>query len=324
VTSAAHREEQARLEAAAGWMTRLESGDLDDALAFDAWLSASPANQAAFDRVALVWTEFDGASAQVLAGLAARRSRRARGLPGAWMAAAGGMAAAAAVGAIFVMQPLPGGPRTETYAAKPAEQRVVRLPDGTQMALNGATNLRVSLGRSERRVTLDAGEAMFDVAADHARPFVIQAGDRTVTVVGTKFDVRRRGGHLTVAVLRGQVRVGPSDGSTPGVSLTPGQRLDHAEGRSDARLSRDDAGDAGSWRTGTLVYRDAPLGEVVEDLNAQFARPIKLADQHLANTRISGVFVLDNQDAVIRRLRLLAPFRAVASDASVTLEDVRR
>ena len=72
-----------------------------------------------------------------------------------------------------------------------------------------------------------------------------------------------------------------------------------------------------SWRTGRLIYRDQPLGDVVADLNQQFATPIALEDPGLAATRVSGVLVLDDQDAVIRRLALLAPlkratFRATA------------
>jgi len=74
-----------------------------------------------------------------------------------------------------------------------------------------------------------------------------------------------------------------------------------------------------AWRTGRLVYRGQSLGEVVADLNQQFATPIRIEDPSLAATPISGVLILDNQDAVIRRLSLLVPIRAVRSDAGVVL-----
>ena len=73
------------------------------------------------------------------------------------------------------------------------------------------------------------------------------------------------------------------------------------------------------WRTGRLVYRDQPLREVVADLNQQFAQPIRVEDPALAATPISGVLVLDDQSAVIRRLALLVPIEAVRSDAGVIL-----
>ena len=87
------------------------------------------------------------------------------------------------------------------------------------------------------RVSMPEGEAVFDVAADHSRPFLIAAGDRTVRVVGTRFDVRRRAGQLSVTVDRGVVEVRPNEVSTGrAFRLHPGQRLDHAQGAAEARV----------------------------------------------------------------------------------------
>jgi transmembrane sensor len=58
---------------------------------------------------------------------------------------------------------------------------------------------------------------------------------------------------------------------------------------------------------------------VVADLNQQFPRPILLEDPALAQIRVSGVLVLDSQDAVIRRLALLAPIRALPSAQGILL-----
>ena len=73
------------------------------------------------------------------------------------------------------------------------------------------------------------------------------------------------------------------------------------------------------WRAGRLVYRDQPLKDVVADLNQQFSTPIRIEDADLAATPISGVLVLDDQSAVIRRLALLVPVRAVPSQAGLVL-----
>jgi transmembrane sensor len=73
------------------------------------------------------------------------------------------------------------------------------------------------------------------------------------------------------------------------------------------------------WRSGRLVYRQQPLREVVDDLNQQFATPIRIEDAALAATPISGVLVLDDQAAVIRRLALLVPITTVRSGQGVVL-----
>jgi len=170
-------------------------------------------------------------------------------------------------------------------------------------------------------VVLPEGEALFDVAADKARPFRIDAGDRTVRVVGTRFDVRHRGTELAVTVERGVVEVRPGGDAVGKVyRLHPGERLDTQQATSSVQLSLADPQAAESWRSGRLIYRDQPLGDVVTDLNQQFAAaPIVLDDPALAKIPVSGVLVLDDQAAVIRRLALLAPIKALPSSQGVLL-----
>jgi transmembrane sensor len=231
-----------------------------------------------------------------------------------------GAAAAAAAAALVVLPQLDGGAQLETYSTGKGEHRTVRLADGSSLELNAGTRLSVRLSRHAREVTLDEGEAVFDVAHDARRPFLVAAGDRTVRDVGTQFDVRRRNGELSVTVAEGAVEVRPTQG-VPGKTyrLHPGQRLDHAEGQASVRVAAVQAAEVMGWRSGRLVYRDRPLGEVVADLNQQFPTPIRIEDATLAATPVSGVLVLDDQDAVIRRLALLAPFTAVHSDAGLIL-----
>ena len=112
----------------------------------------------------------------------------------------------------------------------------------------------------------------------------------------------------------------PADGATGrGFRLHPGQRLDHREGAPDVHLSVVDPAQIESWKAGRLIYRDVPLADVVADLNQQFAKPIVLQDAALGATPVSGVLVLDDQNAVIRRLALLAPIKALPSPQGVLL-----
>jgi transmembrane sensor len=141
-----------------------------------------------------------------------------------------------------------------------------------------------------------------------------------VRVVGTRFDVRHRGDQLSVTVERGVVEVRPN-GDAPGRvwRLHPGQKLDHAEGDPGVQVSAVDPAQAQSWTRGRLIYRDQALGDVVADLNQQFPRQILIEDPELARTKVSGVLVLDNQEAVIRRLALLAPIKALPSADGIVL-----
>jgi len=307
-------------EAAAGWIVRLQAEDLDeaDALAFDAWLAAAPANAAAYDDALRTWREFDVRAAAVRDGLRARRAPR----PGfrRLCAVAGAIAATIAVAAL-VIPALAPPPPTEVYATRTGEHRTVTLADGSRIDLNAGTRLRVTLRRHERQVVMEEGQAVFDVAADKRRPFLIAAGDRTVRVVGTQFDVRRRAGRVSVTVTRGTVEVAPNaQGSGQAYRLHPGQRLEHEEGAALAQVGAATPDQALGWRSGRLVYRDQPLSGVVADLNAEFPTPIRIGDPALAAMPISGVLIVDDEDAVVRRLALLVSAQAVPLDGGVVLQ----
>jgi len=319
--------DDARLASAADWVVRLQSADLGDADAteFDAWLEAHPGNAAAYDRTLGVTLDLQDAAPEIAEGLKQAPARRALS-PAArrgWLAAGGFAAAAALVVAVIPYSAFAPAP-AQSFATGKGEHRTVKLADGSTIELNAGSQLSVVLGRHERRVAMPQGEAIFDVAADKARPFLIEAGDRTVRVVGTRFDVRRRGAEFSVTVERGVVEVAPrgdKGGEAAGkvFRLHPGQRLDAAEGASAVQLSTADPQQVESWRSGRLIFRDEPLGDLVADLNQQFVKPITLADPALAQTRVSGVLVLDDEAAVIRRLALLAPVKPLPSGQGVLL-----
>jgi transmembrane sensor len=319
MTVASVQSEGARRQAAADWLARLAAPDLaeDELGRFDAWL-AEPANADAYDDALSVTLELQAAAPAVLGELAARPQRRPAAARG-WLIA-GGLAAAATIAIALVPTSLIAPAAQSAYATQKGQHQTVTLADGSTVDLNAGSRLQVSLGAHERRVVMGQGEAVFDVAHDPARPFVIVAGDRDVRVIGTRFDVRRRDGELSVSVERGVVEIDPADGAPGhGYRLHPGQRLDHLEGAADVKLTVIDPAQIAPWKSGRLIFRDRPLAEVVADLNQQFAQPIALQDPALGETKVSGVLVLDDEAAVIRRLALLAPIKALPSADGVIL-----
>lgn len=311
--------EDARREDAAAWVVRLQADDLtaDDALGFDAWLSESPANAQAYDAALSVAQVYETHAPEI--ALELPRARREMAMPRRYAMAGGAIAAVLAVA--VVVAPMRRTDAVDVYQTANGEHRTVTLADGSTVDLNAASRMEVSFSPNGRNVVLAEGEAIFDVAHNADRPFVIAAGDRTVRVVGTQFDVRRRDGKLSVTVARGAVEVRPVAGATGAAyRLHPGQRLDHQEGLATASLTTAEPAEVLGWRARRLVYRGAPLSEVVADLNDQFATPIRVENPELAKAPISGVLILDDQDAVIRRLALLVPVRTVRSGQEIVLK----
>ncbi len=93
------------------------------------------------------------------------------------------------------------------YTTGAGEERTVTLVDASRIELNARTRLRVIYSTHEREIQLLEGQALFRVAKDSARPFVVHSGVATVRAVGTQFDVYRKDSGTTVTVLEGRVAV---------------------------------------------------------------------------------------------------------------------
>lgn len=304
-------------DAAADWVVRLGRPTIgeSDWLAFDAWLDAAEAHQVAYDEAIALWSELDAAAPALQATLPAPT---APVFTGRRWAIAGGLVAAVLTVAVVPWGELTA--RTVTYQTAKAERRVVTLDDGTRIDMNAGSRLTVRLGSRVRRVTMDDAEAVFDVAKDVHRPFLITAGDRTVRVVGTQFNVRRRDGVQSVTVRRGIVEVAPTAGASgQPYRLTVGERLDHVEGAAGSTLRTAAPDEAMSWRTGRLIYRAEPLANVVADLNRYTTKPIRIADARAGRLTFSGVLVTDHGLDVLQTLTLLAPITSTATPDSILL-----
>ena len=92
------------------------------------------------------------------------------------------------------------------YTTAVGEQRVIQLADGSNVSLDTDSRIRVRFAGAERRLELERGQALFDVA-DDGRPFVVVAGDTSITAVGTVFDVRRHSDGVKVTLVSGVVDV---------------------------------------------------------------------------------------------------------------------
>jgi len=323
-------DEQSVQDQAIAWLVRVQSDAAtgDDWLDLEAWLAAAPENLAAFEAVETLAADItadapaiaadlaDDADDGRVADLTARRAARAGLSRRGWLTAAASAAAAAVVGTVGVsmLRRSPG----ILYETGRGQTRTVRLEDGTVIGLNGASRLRVRFDHGARRVFMEDAEASFDVAHDASRPFLIDAGDRQVRVVGTEFNVRNAAAGLTVTVRRGVVEVSdPHRGDAP-ARLTRGMELVHLTGAASSTVRRVAADDAFAWRSGRLVCRDRALADIVADLNRRLPVPISV-EGPARDLRFSGVIVTDDEDAALGALEAYLPVRAARTSGAIRL-----
>lgn len=288
------------------WVRLTHDPDFADWDAHLAWLEADPDNAAAFDRMLLVADEATSAlivaPVPVVANDNAYSAGARRKVLGWGIGIAAALAGIVGVGAL-VRQPESATVAMAAYATPPGEQRTLRLADGTRLAMNGDTAIRVGSGK-DRSVHIDRGEVYLDVVHDAARPLRVETGDVVLRDVGTRFNVRRDGGQVTVAVQEGAVEYDP-DGA--GIRLLAGQEL-HRAGR-EVTLSRRDPAAIGSWRTGRLIYRDASLATVAADVTRATGEPV-VVEPSAAMIRFTGVLPIDRDHArMFHRLGAVADVR---------------
>lgn len=299
---------------AARWIARLEGGDwsTEDEAALAAWLDETMAHKAAFWRLRYGWAAADRVGALGFHDLPPGRSRLRRWVrsvpalhrigPRIGGAVAASLALVMAIGGYALWSPGERSADPVTLAAMTVQtpvgvQRTVKLNDGSRIELNTATTVRTASAGGGREVWLDRGEAYFDIAHRPEQPFVVHAGPRTVTVLGTRFTVRRDGDKVTVAVLSGRVRVEDASAGTTARAAVIG-RGDIAYARSHGTLvalaapARVDA--MTGWRNGQLVFDNQRLADAVADFNRYTDRPIRIADPAVADIRIGGTFQIGN------------------------------
>lgn len=279
---------------AAAWAVRVDTGKLDSAgrLELDAWLAADRRRRGVFLRAQAGLALLDHGrvvskvlplpeDAQVRAGSALTPTRRRA----SWML--GALAASLCALALFP-------PSSRDLRTQIGEQRRVALQDGSVAMINTDSLVGVRFAEQRRSITLRRGEAWFQVAKDHARPFVVDAGRVHVRATGTAFSVRREALGARVVVTEGQVVVWRDGEAEASFAISAGQEAfiatDDAQ-RTRVQASR--AEDVLAWRRGEIVLRGETIAKAIEEFNRYNARKIVLRDPVEGQRTIVGYFLID-------------------------------
>lgn len=332
--------QQARAAAdieAATWNEVLHGGDeppdaglLAD---FERWRSSNPLHAEAYARVerARLLLEGDADSLalmamrrEALARIAERRGGRRRI---ALLAVCAALLASVVTGFTVSGGDLGGLPRAVQDHARywlhgeiarstaRGERLTLVLEDGSVLTLNTDSRVRIRYGDAQRAVRLEHGQALFEVARDAQRPFVVTAGDRQVQALGTAFDVRMDLDRVEVTLLEGRIAVQPvataNEARADADALTlaePGQQLVTAA-HARPELRQTDVKRVVSWRDGQVMFQDDPLFSAVEEMNRYARRQVVLADPELRQLRVSGAFDTGNTTLFVEALTSYFPIR---------------
>jgi len=310
---------------AAEWIETLKTADKRDRAAFVQWLRQSKLHMEQYLEMVAIDRELrrlDPAQGEDVETLLARiapnvvqleqpagqrmqalgSSSRRRKL---WQVSA---ALAAAVTLYFaVFQNLNGVRPGNDVATAVGEQRTLTLSDGSVVTLNALSAVEIDFSRATRNIELKSGEAIFKVAHDPSRPFVVHTPTANVRAIGTQFNVDQRLQGTVVSVLEGRVQVTARaqnlqdrQRSEPAVqSLSAGEEAQvRPNGRIEKRV-HPDVNKALAWRERRLFFEETPLEDMVREFN-RYGRSVQLRIEGIPpnSRRYGGIFDADDPNSL--------------------------
>jgi transmembrane sensor len=333
-------------EEACEWFVQFRASEADAQARreFDQWLRRSPECVKAYLEISAIWSEapkLDSGGRWDIDSLIAAASQadvidlQPRSVepeagpdqrPGPrmrWLAVAG-VALCFAMATVLIIERSP----TTTFETTTGEQRFLTLTDGSTVNLNSQSAIEIRFTAAERGVVLNKGEALFHVARNAARPFIVSTDGTRVRAVGTEFDVYRKSAATIVSVLKGRVEVSQPPQNRSGrtseatavepLSLSAGYRV--AVTRAGIGGSEPvDAAATIAWTQRQLIFDSASAADVAEEFNRYNSRRT-IIDGDLAGLRLSGVFSSTDPMAFVRFLQDRFGVQVIETDSEIRVE----
>ena len=331
-----------RLEEASQWLLRMQDPKRTDAELSEwlRWIDADPGNFAEFERLQRDWKDLDALKGDALALTPQQKSalleqkdrhlahgystRRLFAPRRVWAVAAGVVAFAVVVGVVQYVKVPSSAPVQQLSAA--LSNRAATLPDGSKMILGVQGRVNMDFNGPKRRLDLSSGEAYFKVRHDKARPFVVRAGEVSVTAIGTAFDVRREHERVTITVEEGTVEVSSQVSGQRPVTwrAEAGYQLTYSTRDRTASLASVNAATELAWRDGELAYAREPLGSVVENLNRYSRRRIVIEDPDIAALPFTGTAFASSLDDWLAAVEQAYPVTITRTDSGDIILSTRK
>jgi transmembrane sensor len=341
-------------ERAARWAVRTDGGALspEEQRELDTWLAADSRHRGAYVRARAQWVDLDRLAALhgsvgEAAGNPARSSSAQKLVPQPTAANVSQPTTAALsrrqllAAGVAAMGVIGGGLSWMTwrqgqgrYASGIGEVRRIALEDGSTVLLNTASEVTVRFTKQQRDIRLVRGEALFEVAHDKSRPFIVQANDTAVRAVGTAFAVRLEAAQVDVTVTEGVVEVADakavaglgaatSSASPPGAKrVAAHERLVIARARApDVKpIAPADAERQLAWREGLVSFDGESLQTAVAEINRHNRRQIVVDDPALGAMPIVGVFRATDLDGFSAAAAAALKARAIRDGDLIRLQ----
>jgi transmembrane sensor len=189
----------------------------------------------------------------------------------------------------------------------------LRLPDGTRIVLGPLSSVRIAHGYGVTSREVDVrGDAYFEVVHDSSKPFIAHALHATVQDIGTTFTVHTdASAGVAVSVSEGSVSLQGTSPNSSGDRGAPGNTIVLKPGERgvvlpDGQTMKEHATpDDMAWLRRQLIFREAPLPEVVASLHRWYGIELRVPDSSLAARHLTATFAGEPPERVLEVIRLV-------------------
>ncbi|MBK8816113.1 MAG: FecR domain-containing protein [Methylococcaceae bacterium] len=192
------------------------------------------------------------------------------------------------------------------FCTRTGEIKTVALSDGSTVTLSSQTAINVAYNEHLRQVRLLRGEAYFEVQPNPDHPFIVEGNYSRTKVVGTRFIVREDNNFDTVTVNQGIVEVGRNN-IKPYV-LRVNDQLSIGEANSNG-LRHVSAATEGAWTKGHLVFENACLDVVINEIERYSKGVIVIKNSRLKSVKVSGRFDISTPNKALEALEQTLPIK---------------
>ncbi|TRW90627.1 FecR family protein [Candidatus Methylobacter oryzae] len=287
-------------EQAVTWFVRLQADNVtsEEKASFIRWLNQDDAHRDTFNEIGKLWGDADllqalGDTAQT------HRVAPRKKITAAHFKLPLAMAACLALGLLFsnelriLIQ--------SDYSTRVGERKTVYFDDGSTAMLNTDSSIAVSMDGPQRWVELLKGEVYFEVKPDPNRPFIVQAEHSTTRVLGTRFFVHEKSADDEVKVVSGRVEVSGRKGLRQSSILHDRESVS-ADDSGLGEVLLMDSGLSTSWVKGFVVFDNAPLENVIDQIRRYRTGLVVYKDDALRGLKINGRINLQGSDDMLKVL----------------------
>ncbi len=204
-------------------------------------------------------------------------------------------------------------------------QYQITLPDGTDVWLNSASSITFpTVFNGNERLVKITGEAYFEVKSMFSKeekgkmPFIVEAADNRITVLGTHFNVNAYSDEDAVrtTLAEGSVKVSRGNSST---MIKPGEQAMLANGETNFKIIHPDMEEVLAWKNGKFLFRNANAQSIMRQLSRWYDVDINYKDDLSKIIFSGGISRKDRIEKLIELLELDGRMKLVLTGRELTI-----